>query len=132
MYKGFEEITRVLQPVLPKGWNKICFYAELEENSYEMTYYCFINGKKKPLQCYQLVEEYQVEEYDIDNAFSKIWDILKLLWKNEKDAGKGVWTNYTLVFESTGKFLERYDYTDFSEGSYSYRKRWKERYLTQL
>lgn len=129
MNKVFEDVAKTLQPILPKGWNKVCLYAEITEKSYEILFYCFINGKIKPIQCYNLSEEYQIEEDDIDVVFQKVNDILKSIWLKLKESDKETWSNYTLVFESTGKFSEYYDYSDLSEGSYEYKKIWKDKYL---
>lgn len=125
----FEKIAHRLQRVLPAGWNKICMYAEISEKSYEISYYCFVNGKSKPIHCYALVDEYQIEEKDIDEVFADINQLLKPFWKQSNESGKEAWSNFTLVFESTGKFSGYYDYTDLSEGSYNYKKVWKDKYL---
>lgn len=42
--------------VLPKNWSKVYLYAEIEEDSYEMFFYCFLQGENEPVQCYDLEE----------------------------------------------------------------------------
>lgn len=130
MDKFFEKIASRLQPVLPVGWNKVCLYAEIAEKSYEIFFYCFINGTDGAVQCYDLMEEYQIEEEEIDEAFEDIYAILELIWQELKKLEEKTWTNYTLIFESTGRFKEYFDYTDLENGSYEYKKKWKEKYLT--
>ncbi len=129
MDQFFEKIANRLQSVLPVKWNKVCLYAEISEKSYEIFYYCFINGVDKPVQCYDLTKDYQIEEEQIDQVFEEINAILKPVRLASKEPGKNVWTNYTLVFESTGRFWEYFDYTNLENGTYEYKKQWKEKYL---
>ena len=129
MKKSFEKVSEKLQMVLPENWSKVCLYAEIEENSYEIFFYCYINGGKKPIQCYDLVEMYQIDEDEIDDIFFEINDVLKQEWLKLKEQGKDIWSNYTFILNSNGKFSEEYDYSDLTEGSYDYKKAWKERYL---
>lgn len=129
MDKSFEKIANCLQSVLPAKWNKVCLYAEISEKSYEIFYYCFINGVSRPVQCYDLTEDYQIEEEQIDNVFENINAILKPVWLALKKSGEDVWTNYTLIFESTGRFWEYFDYTNLENGAYEYKIQWKEKYL---
>ncbi len=129
MQKNFEMIAKKLQSILPQNWEKVCLYSEIEENSYETVFYCFIKGNAQPIQCYNLVDEYEIEEDDIDDVFYEINKILKSEWIKLKEKGKDVWTNYTFILESNGKFFEEYDYSDLSEGAYDYKKTWKEKYL---
>lgn len=125
----YKYIAEKLQPVLPVSWNKVCLYAEIQENSYEILFYCFVNGQAKPIQCYDLPEIYDIEEDKIDATFDEINSVLNNVWKNSEGKDKKCWSNFTFIFESTGKFNAYYDYTDLSEGSYEYKKVWKEKYL---
>lgn len=125
----YKYIAEKLQPVLPVSWNKVCLYAEIQEKSYEIFFYCFVNGQAKPIQCYDLPKIYDIEENKIDAVFEEINLVLNNVWKNSEGKDKKFWSNFTFVLESTGKFNAYYDYTDLSEGSYEYKKVWKEKYL---
>ena len=37
----------------------------------------------------------------------------------------------TFIVDSKGKMKTDFDYTDLSEGSYEYKKAWKQKYMTE-
>lgn len=129
MKKSFEMIAEKIQMVLPKNWSKVCLYAEIEEDSYEMFFYCFLQGENKPIQCYNLEEKYSINEDDIDEIFYQINQILKPEWLELKEKEKDVWSNLTFILNDNGEFFGEYDYSDLSNGSYDYKKEWKNKYL---
>ena len=61
----------------------------------------------------------------LDLNIEKIDDIVSKERKNEKD----IWTNMTMVIDSSGKMKTDFDYTDLSAGTYQYKKNWKTKYL---
>ena len=125
----FELIADKLQDILPQGWNKVVFYAEVTDDSYEMFYYVFTSESDKPIQCYDLPDLSDIDEDQIDNIFEELYEPLR----EERSAlvtdGKEPWTNYTLVLTADGHFKVDYDFTSLEDGGYEYLKNWKAKYL---
>lgn len=127
--QSFEIIADKLQGILPQGWNKVVFYAEVTGDSYEMFYYVFTSKSKEPIQCYDLPESYEIEEEKIDEIFDDLFVPLREEQTNLIADGKEPWTNYTMVLNSDGSFKVNYDFTSLDDGGYEYRKEWKSKYL---
>ena len=45
--KSFETIANDLQRVLPQDWKKVIYFAEVNEDGYEMFYYVFTSDTEK-------------------------------------------------------------------------------------
>lgn len=126
MNEMFSSLKNILHTVMPKKWYKVILYAEILENSYDISFYCFIDGIKEPVQCYNL-EKYGIKEVEIDQAFEKINEVLKSFWKEAE--GKDKWTNCTFTLFDDGKFNFNLDNTDLINYCYEYREQWKQKYI---
>ena len=129
--QSFEIIAKKIQVVLPKDWVKVIFYAEVTDDSYEMFYYVFMPDQDKPIQCYDLPDLYEIEEEQIDDIFEELYAPLLEEKTQLINDGKEPWTNYTLVLNGDGHFTVDFDFSSLEDGSYEYRKNWKEKYLTE-
>jgi len=129
MEEIFSELANILQTVVPKKWYKVILYAEISENGYDISFYCFISGKKEALQCYNL-ERYGITERAVDGAFEKIYTVLKPFWQESEKTNK--WTNCTFSLTHDGKFDLDLDYTDLMDNSYEYREQWKAKYIEEI
>ncbi len=127
--QSFELIADKLQDILPQGWNKVVFYAEVTDDSYEMFYYVFTSESDKPIQCYDLPDLSDIEENQIDAIFEELYEPLRKERADLVTEGKDPWTNYTLVLTDDGHFKVDYDFTSLEDGGYEYRKAWKKKYI---
>ena len=129
--QSYEIIANKLQTILPQGWNKVVFYAEVTDDSYEMFYYIFTSESDEPIQCYDLPDLYEINEDQIDEVFDELYAPL-LDEKSEliKD-GNQPWTTITLVFSEDGSFNVDYDYAYIDDG-FDHLKSWKNKYLYNL
>jgi len=121
----FQLIANELHTVLPTGWTKTVLYAEITENAYEIFYYCFVEGEDISIQCYKLPSLYEITEKQIDVTIDRIAAIIKKAYTETEDK----WSVMTFNINSMGKFNVEYDYSDLSEGSYEFKKVWKDKYL---
>ena len=113
----FDEISNFL----PDEWTKLVIYLEYGEESYLYSFYVKIGDKY--VKCYDL----DVSEKDICDAFSRIDDeVFKERSKLDKDKR---WSNMTMIVDDRGNMKTDFDYTDFSNGNYQYKKAWKKKYL---
>lgn len=127
--QSFELIADKLQDILPQGWNKVVFYAEVTNDSYEMFYYVFTSESNKPIQCYELPDLSEINEEQIDAIFEELYEPLREEQSVLVADGKTPWTNYTLVLNSNGHFRVDYDFTSLADGGYEHLKNWKKKYL---
>ena len=123
--KLFHEIATQLQTVLPQDWEKVCLFAEVTENSYQLFYYVFVKGQHRAVQCYNLTKEYQISEGDIDAVFA----LLAKLLRTSKAENQQTWAIFTFVLSPDGTFHADYDYDDHSENMFAYKQEWKKKYL---
>ena len=127
--QSFEIIANKLQDILPQGWKKVIFYAEVTDDAYEMFYYVYTSEIERPIQCYDLPDSYEIDEDQIDKVFEDLYEPLR----EERSAliaeGKEPWTNYTLALSNDGSFKVNYDFTSLEDGGYEYRKAWKKKYI---
>lgn len=123
--KLFHEIAAQLQPVLPQEWRKVCLFAEVSANSYELFYYVYVEGRTEPIQCYNLSKEYQLSEKMIDNALASLAKLLRA----SKAENQQTWTVFTVVLSSDGAFKADYDYDEHLDDMFAYKRAWKKKYL---
>ena len=53
----------------------------------------------------------------------------KEVLKERKKTKSDLWSNMTMIVDNNGNMHTDFDYTDLSEGSYKYCKKWKAQYL---
>lgn len=121
----FSEIMIQMQPILPVSWKKLCLYADVAEDSYEISYYVFVDDRSEPIQCYDIPLEYHVSEEDIDNVFASLAELLR----KSKSENNQTWTIFTFVLLADGTTDVYYDYDDHSNNIFSYKKEWKKKYV---
>jgi hypothetical protein len=127
--QSFEMIAERIQDILPQGWKKVVFYAEVTDDSYEMFYYVFTSESDKPIQCYDLPDLYEIDENQIDAIFEELYEPLRKERSSLIAEGKEPWSNYTLILNSDSSFKVDYDFTSLEDGGYEYRKQWKNKYI---
>lgn len=113
----FDELSKYLVP----GWTKLIVYLEYGNTTYSIAFYVQVDGKF--IKCYDLPI---VSQEELVKSFSYID---KLVSKERDDAKSDLWTNMTMTVSNTGKMKTEFDYTDLSEGTFEFKKQWKEKYL---
>ena len=113
----FDEVCKYL----PDDWEKVVIYLEYGESSYSISFYVKETGKYT--KCYDLKGVFDEDLYQSFREINKDGTIQRSIINGEK------WTNMTMVVERSGKMHVDYDYTDLTEESYQYSKKWKKKYL---
>ena len=113
----FDEVCKYL----PDDWEKVVIYLEYGESSYSISFYVKETGKYT--KCYDLKGVFDEDLYQSFREINKDVTIQRSIINGEK------WTNMTMVVERSGKMHVDYDYTDLTEESYQYSKKWKKKYL---
>jgi len=112
----FDELAQYLPPV----WGKLVVYLEYGEASYSFSFY--VKTNKGYVKCFDLPH---VDESKIMSTFAEIDEIIAP--EREKETQK--WSSMTMIVQNSGEMHTDFDYSDLSEGTYSYKKAWKEKYL---
>ena len=115
----YQEIFNELEPFLPTDWEKMIFYFERGESSFEISFLVKLNEG--------YVDGYVIEgarEDELDNAYDRIANSINAsVDDNER------WTNMTMVVDREGGMRTDFDYTELTDNAFAYYKTWKERYL---
>ena len=118
----YSKVGLTLFNVLPNGWEKAILYAQITESSYELFYYAKVNGEF--VNNFDLEKEgLGVDRQEVRKYFREIYEILL------PDYRKKQWYAMTFILSKTGSFSVDYEYTDYSEDTFSYKKIWKEKYI---
>lgn len=121
--KTFQNIFNEVIKCLPSEWGIVVIYLEYGDNAYSYAFYVKVNGKY--INGFDIPGSSEKQIYD---SFKKIDRIILADRKASKDL---LWSNMTMVVSADGTMHADYDYTDLSEGAYKYKKKWKEKYLSE-
>ena len=113
----FDELSKYLLPC----WTKLVVYLEYGNTTYSISFYVQADGTFT--KCYELLN---VSQDELAKSFSYID---KMVSKERNSSKSDLWTNMTMTVSNTGKMKTDFDYTDLSEGTFQYKKQWKEKYL---
>ena len=102
-----------------KQWDKIVFYSQYDEDSYEMKFYVKQNGMYT--DCFSL-------GFSVDIFIEIDKELAKSRSEFEKE-NEDIWKVMTIVFNSDFKFKTFYDYSYVSDDVISYKRAWKKKYL---
>lgn len=118
----YSKVGLTLFNVLPNGWEKAILYAQITENSYELFYYAKVNSEY--INNFDLEKEgLGVDRQEVRKHFREIYEILLPNYRENQ------WYAMTFILSKTGEFTVDYEYTDYSENSFEYKRLWKEKYL---
>lgn len=119
--KKYQSVFDELNKYLISDWSKLIVYIEYGEESYSIEFY--EKNYSEYIKCYDLPG---VSEKDLAKSFS----IIDNLFSSERNKFSGdLWTNMTIIVSRKGKMHIDFDYSDLSNGTYMFKKKWKEKYL---
>ena len=102
--KYIDDSIDILFELLPKGWEKVVLYSELDSMHYNIFFY--VKYKSSYIQCYNLEQLCGTTEEEVD-LFAENWYEIAL--KNKK---KEKWNAFTITIENSGEFEVEYFYDD--------------------
>ena len=113
----YDELNKYLLP----DWEKLIVYLEYGEASYSFSFY--VKTSAGYCKCFDLPG---VSENELLDSFSAIDQFVS---SERMKNGDDLWSNMTMVVNSSGDMKVDFDYTDLSVGAYQYSNEWKEKYL---
>lgn len=119
--KTFQNIFNEIIKCLPEEWERLVIYLEYGNDAYSYAFYVKADGKF-------------INGFDLPNASeNKIADCFRnidnIILKERKASKDKPWTNMTMIVDNDGTMHTDFDYTDLTEGTYRYKKLWKQKYL---
>lgn len=117
----YRNIIDKMELVLPKEWNKIVIGANIENSSYEVFFYVFVDNEEKAINGYDLPN---IEEDKIDDLMDKIYEQLNELRLKDKVN----WKTATIILNKNSIIDTEFGY-DSIEDIYAFKTIWKYRYL---
>lgn len=119
----FQKVFDVLQDNINIDWKRIIFYVGYSSNSYSMKYYVD-DGAGMYKSCFEL------PGFSMANATKMFAQIDSVIAKERKSlSDQDKWNVLTMIVDDSGHMQTVFDYTDLSEGSIEYEKKWKEKYI---
>lgn len=119
--KIYQLIFDNLEQYLPNTWDRLVVYLEHGAGSYSYSF--FVKVGDSYTKCYDLKG---INEDDLMTSFAQIEEAV---FAERAKSKTELWTNMTMIVETTGKMKTTFDYTDLSSGSYQYKKNWEKAYL---
>ncbi|WP_226682854.1 antitoxin YezG family protein [Sutcliffiella horikoshii] len=131
--KLYQQVAEVVIDTIPEEWSKVYLYGEVVNGSQTAFFYYYPKVSDKPIYSHDITEQFAISELEYTNNWNKLVDLIQELQKEFKDSGEEPWTNFTLVFDKSGKFHIEYNYDDLSSVDLNERKTiWKYKNLGLL
>lgn len=111
----YHQIAQTIVEMIPEEWEKVYLYGEVLEGVQSTYFYYYPYESDQPIYSLDIPELFDVEEEEYDQLKGQLYDLLRDLWNESKRDGNEVWTNLTLILDSSGKFKLEYGYEDLSE-----------------
>ena len=119
----FQEVFDILQPVLPKGWEKMVLFVGYTTGSSTMKYYTSDNSGKYT-DCFS---QKGINKAQLIKLFMNIDKVVSS--ERKKLDEKSRWSVMTMLVSSEGSMQTEFDYSDISENVIAYEQKWKEKYI---
>lgn len=119
----YQELFNLIQPYLPTGWKKVVLYAEYGVASYSIEFFVKTTADEY-IKCFDLPG---IDEDALLDTFDEMDEVYSA--QRTELPKSSIWTNATIVIDSTGKMNADFDYTDLTEDGYAYKQNWKLKYL---
>ncbi|WYQ43575.1 MAG: antitoxin YezG family protein [Shouchella clausii] len=126
----YKHIAEVVVETIPEEWSKVYLYGEVVEGSQTAYFYYYPEGSNKPINSHEITELFPVSEREYTEKWHRLVDFIQELWRAFKDNGQDSWSNFTMIFDKTGKFNIDFNYNDLSNIDPHMRKTiWKYKHL---
>ncbi|MCC8168762.1 MAG: DUF600 family protein [Clostridiales bacterium] len=111
-----------IKKVIPTGSRKTVFFAEVTETSYEIYFYAFTG--EKPVQCYTLAEQGELDENELDAVFEAVSNIIK----QSKAYDKNKMNIATITVDHSGVYMDM-EYYELNARMFILKKQWEQKYI---
>ena len=115
----YGEIANKLYEIIPDKWNKIYLYGEVLADYREVYFYFESMTSNDIVYGHDIPRTYNVDKKkyrQLSRELTKYVLDLNIEYKEKNDI---VWTNVTLLLDSSGKFNIKFNYDDILKSSFS-------------
>lgn len=119
--KIFQNVFDEVRKCLPEKWEKAVIYLEYGNDAYSYALYVEVNG--------EFINVFDLPSVSDKRIFDSFKKIDKIILSERKITKDPLWSNMTMIVNADGMMHADYDYTDLAEGAYTYKKKWKKKYL---
>ncbi|MGD6974587.1 immunity protein YezG family protein [Bacillus altitudinis] len=109
---NYKEISATLNEMIPCNWGKVWLYAEIVDDSSEITFYFCTLDDEELVYGHKIPKKYNLSESIYDDFLISLYDSFERLKEEYIKNDLGVWTTATLQLDHTGKFSIEYGYDD--------------------
>ncbi|MDA1640947.1 antitoxin YezG family protein [Bacillus cereus group sp. TH177-1LC] len=113
--KLYNEIAEVVIDTIPEKWFKVYLYGEVGEGAQESYFYYYTEENSTPIYSHSIFELFNVPEEEYFKKWHRLLDCIKRMKKEFIDNDQEAWTNFTMIFDNTGKFNIDFNYDDLSD-----------------
>ncbi|AEN89414.1 MULTISPECIES: antitoxin YezG family protein [Priestia] len=96
-------------------WFNIYLYGEVREGVQESYFYYYPEEDATPIYSHNIVELFNVSEEEYFKKWHCLLGCIKTMKKEFIDNNQEAWTNFTMIFDNTGKFKTDFNYDDLSD-----------------
>lgn len=119
----YQKIFDILQPVFPKGWEKMVLFVGYTTGSYTMKYY-ICDNQGGYTDCFS---QSGINKSQLIRLFMSIDQVISP--ERKKLDEKHRWSVLTMSVTKNGSMKTDFDYVDISDKAIAYEKKWKEKYI---
>lgn len=121
--KVFQEVFEMIQPFLPKVWEKMILFVGYTVGSYSMKFYTY-NSQSEYIDCFSQEGASKAKLIPLFRSIDR-----RLSKERKALDDKDKWSIMTMIVNSDGSMKTEFDYSDISENFIAYEQKWKEKYL---
>lgn len=110
----YQEIVGIIIDTIPEEWLKVYLYAEVNDGSQKADFYYYPQDNDGPICSHDITEHFTISEEEYSIQWNQLLDSVTELWKEFIDNNQAPWTNFTMIFDRTGKFKIDFSYNDLS------------------
>jgi uncharacterized protein (TIGR01741 family) len=111
----YGRIANILNEMIPEDWDRVYLYAQVSEGVQSFYFHYYPQGQNSTVYSPDIVDIFDIDEDSMDTLVLELCNCCKELLEEFKRNKQDLWTNFTLILESIGKFKIDYDYTDLSQ-----------------
>ena len=115
--KIYKQLQSSLVKLVPEKWKKIVLYAScIDGRGGEMFFYYYPQKlfRVKPVNCYEIPDNFVVEEQVFNQKLKELYDVIKLL----NHCTKLRWSNITIIIKKD-EFKIEYHFEDLAHSRYT-------------
>lgn len=110
----YNKIAETVIDTIPEEWDKVYLYGEVIEGAQTSYFYYFPKGSEQPIYSEDIIEHYTVSEEEYFQKWHRLLNYIRELREVFIDEEQEPWTNFTMIFDNSGKFKIDFNYDDLT------------------